>query len=247
MDDKICPACRAANDSDASYCDQCGLAIDANPAEGPFPDGDDGAGGCPACGGPVQDHGDGSGVCRSCGLELAAKDAGAPAAHNAAELAKKLTAAILAKISGGAPHERAVSEACHEVVGGGARAAGAAPAAGAVDAPDAPVRACPVCGAQNAVHADRCAECEVWFAPRHKPGPCPSCGEETSGDRCKCGAALTVDAAAAALEPSVRFLCSVCKQPFVKSLDECPDCGGKLLSADRLRAYADARIPDDRG
>jgi hypothetical protein len=40
------------------------------------------------------------------------------------------------------------------------------------------------------------------------------------------------------VEPSVRFVCARCKAPYSKFQDKCPDCGGGLLSADRLKAFA---------
>src|SRR5579885_1001348 len=63
MDETACPACTAAHDEDAKYCDQCGQPL-------VDPDKDEGDGDCPACGGIVDDQGDGKGVCRRCGLEL---------------------------------------------------------------------------------------------------------------------------------------------------------------------------------
>jgi len=231
MDETICPACKSDNESDAAYCDQCGQPLKSR--EG-APDAAAESGGCPACGGEVEDLGDGSGRCRACGLELSA----APEAEHdetSGTLAAALTAAILAKVRLGIPIDQAVSESCLKVLrSAGVDAERTAPPPAAAAAPLG--RACPVCGADCPAGVERCPDCQVWFSARHRSGPCPSCGETADGDKCACGAALTVPAIAATLEPTVKFLCSTCKQPFVSRPEQCPDCGGAMISADRLRA-----------
>ena len=54
MEDPVCPACKAVNDEEAAYCDQCGQHLRA--AEAPV------EGDCPACGGVVETGADGDGV-----------------------------------------------------------------------------------------------------------------------------------------------------------------------------------------
>jgi|GEM_PF-1746061 len=236
MEDRTCPACRSDNEPDASYCDQCGQPLSPpKSAKGA----DDEGGGCPACGGEVEDRGGGNGVCRSCGLELSETPEEESEGDHDDSLAGALIAAILAKIRAGKPMDSAVAESCRQVLKSAGAAPAAAPAPGAPKTADAP-NPCPVCGTSNPPGAERCSECEVWFSSRHRPGECPSCGETASGDKCACGAFLTAPAAAGVLDSSAKFLCSVCKQPFVAAQAACPDCGGSMISADRLRAYARA-------
>jgi len=110
MDHPICPACKAENDDEAAYCDQCGQPLtEAQAAE------DAVEGGCPACGGVVDNRGAGLGVCRSCGLELREAAGEAPPAKADAGTVERLTKAILEKTGAGIPLEKAVAEGCREV------------------------------------------------------------------------------------------------------------------------------------
>jgi len=61
-----------------------------------------------------------------------------------------------------------------------------------------------------------------------------------SGDKCECGAIMTLPKLLEYVEPSVKFVCSRCKAPYAVFQTKCPDCGGGLLSADRLKAFAAA-------
>jgi len=61
-----------------------------------------------------------------------------------------------------------------------------------------------------------------------------------TGDKCECGAILTLPKLLQYVEPSVRFVCSRCKAPYSKVQEKCPDCGAGLISADRLKAFAAA-------
>ncbi len=236
MSEKTCPACRRENAEDAAYCDQCGQHLSPPAAAASEEDGPDASAldACPACGGKVEDRGDHGGVCLSCGLELvAATDEDDTGEDN--PVVRALSTAIIAKLRAGIPMEQAVADACRRVL----RDDGPEPTAAADPRPvhTAPGRACPVCGGAADAGQARCSECAVWFSARHAPGPCPRCGETADGGRCECGALLTVPEVAAALEPSVRFLCATCKQPYVTRPEKCPDCGGeRLLDAGRLRA-----------
>ena len=132
------------------------------------------------------------------------------------------------------PLDQAVSESCEEVLGH-LPPESAAPAEGAAAAASVP---CPLCGRENAGEAERCAGCGLWFEKRHAPGECPACGRTASGDKCPCGALLTLPALLKLVEPSVRFVCAKCKAPYVASAPSCPDCGGSMVSAERLQAFA---------
>jgi len=236
MSETTCPACKSENEDDALFCDQCGQPLPSHAAANPKPAEPGDADACPACGGEVEDLSDGSGRCRACGLELVAtpdeEDAGADRS-----VARALSTAIIANVRRGQELEHAVADACRKILDSLGAEPERAHESDASAAPTAPLgRACPVCGADCAGGAERCPECAVWFSARHRPGPCPSCGESADGAKCRCGALLTSPAIAAALEPSVRFLCAKCKTPFVSRPEECPDCGGSLISADRLRA-----------
>jgi predicted amidophosphoribosyltransferase len=227
MSETTCPACKSENAEDALFCDQCGQNLSKQPGTGAPEEAE--YGGCPACGGEVEELANGGGRCRSCGLELAAMP-DEPEDAITGVLAQSLTEAIIADMRRGRELESAVADACRRILGAG----NANPDA---PAPSAPLgRACPVCGESCAAGAARCPKCAVWFAAKHAAGPCPSCGTNVSSDKCACGALLTVPAIAKALEPSVRFLCAKCKQPFVSPPERCPDCGGAMISVGRLRA-----------
>jgi predicted amidophosphoribosyltransferase len=231
MDNPICPACRAENEDDAAYCDQCGQPLHA-------PEGAPSEGGCPACGGQVESRGDGKGVCRSCGLELVeTPEAGAaePTAPRLdAEAVERLSAAILQKVSGGMGLDKAVREACREIFPPAAVGGHEAAAAGDKHEP------CPLCGLETPASAPRCTGCGLWFQALRKPQPCPRCERPVSGGKCECGAILTLPALLDYIEPSVKFVCSGCKQPYAVSQGKCPDCGAGMISADRIKAFAAA-------
>jgi predicted amidophosphoribosyltransferase len=227
MEEKTCPACKAENDDDAAYCDQCGQPLTA-PESVP----EDAGGACPACGGVVESRGDGKGVCRSCGLELFETEADEPSSADPGTVAR-LTAAILRGANAGVPLEQAVADGCREVF------AASAPK----DAPPAPAAAgepliCPLCGAEGPAHAERCAGCGLWFGEPHGAHACPRCDREVRGGKCECGAILTLPKLLEYVEPAVRFVCSKCKAPYAVSQPKCPDCGGGLLSAERIKAFA---------
>ena len=223
MDLPICPACKAENDENAAYCDQCGQhLIETADAEGAAEPG------CPACGGVVEHAGEGKGVCKSCGLELHEEAVEAPPAKADEGAIARLTAAILEKTGAGASLEKAVADACREVF--------SAPAPAAREAGDA--QACPLCGAGCPDEARRCGGCGIWFHGSRTHQPCPRCDRMASGDKCACGAILTLTKLLQYVEPSVRFICSRCKAPYSKVHEKCPDCGGALLSADRIKDFA---------
>ncbi len=62
MEDLVCPACKAVNDGEAIYCDQCAQRLAPLPA-------DAAEDACPACGGKVEDQGERL-ACTGCGLQL---------------------------------------------------------------------------------------------------------------------------------------------------------------------------------
>ena len=55
---------------------------------------------------------------------------------------------------------------------------------------------------------------------------------------CACGALLTLPALLRCIEPSVRCVCSLCKQPYAVVQQKCPDCGGGMIGAEKLKDYA---------
>jgi predicted amidophosphoribosyltransferase len=238
MDQQACPACKAENDADAAYCDQCGQHLaPADPASAA----DEGA--CPACGGVVESRGGGKGVCAGCGLELV-ETPEEPAPKAGPDVAERLTAAILRRAAAGRTVEAAVAEACREVLS--APEDGAPPAsASPEEAPEAP-EPCPLCGFVVAAGAPRCAGCGLWLVEPRAPQPCPRCDRAVRGGKCECGAILTLAALTRYLDSSVRCVCARCKQPYAVSREKCPECGGALLSADRLKAYSEI-IESGRG
>jgi predicted amidophosphoribosyltransferase len=228
-ENRVCPACKSSNEEDAAYCDQCGQPLSAPPA-------DPGEGDCPACGGQVESRGEGKGVCLSCGLELVEtpeKKPDAPAAVAEPGAAGRLIAAILKRTGAGIDLENAVTQACHEVL---------AAAPGTVDAKaDEGPLPCPLCGAENPHDALHCAGCGLWFEKPRAPQPCLRCGRQVTGVQCACGAVLTLTKLLEYIEPSVRWVCALCKAPYAVPQPKCPDCGGGLLSADRIKAFAAER------
>ncbi|MFI5345051.1 MAG: zinc ribbon domain-containing protein [Elusimicrobiota bacterium] len=234
-DEPVCPACKSSNDPDASYCDQCGQPLAP-------PDAVDGAeGGCPACGGAVESRGDGKGVCSGCGLELVETPAEPAAPATDADAVARLTAAILRRTNGGLPIDQAVAEGCREVLGSPAPDASAPQASAPQAGAPAP---CPLCGVENAAEAQRCVGCGLWFGRLRKAQPCPRCERPVAGDgACECGAILTLPKLLEFIEPAVKFVCSRCRAPYAVAQAKCPDCGGGLISAERIKAFA-ARIGD---
>ncbi|MFI5360338.1 MAG: zinc ribbon domain-containing protein [Elusimicrobiota bacterium] len=225
MEPPICPACKAENDEDAAYCDQCGQhLIEATGSETPA------EGGCPACGGVVEDQGGGKGVCADCGLELSEAKSAAPSVKADAGAVERLTAAILEKTGAGLPLEKAVAEGCREVFS----------AAAAQPHEHGEPQECPLCGAECPDEAKSCGGCGIWFHGFRTPQPCPRCDRLVSSDKCECGAIMTLPKLLEYVEPSVKFVCSRCKAPYAVFQTKCPDCGGGLLSADRLKAFAAA-------
>ncbi len=109
-------------------------------------------------------------------------------------------------------------------------------------APPAAVVPCPLCGEPTRDDAPSCASCGLWFDAPRRPQPCPRCGQPAGPDSCACGAILTLDRLLEFLAPAVRFVCRKCKTPYARlpdaSATKCPDCGGGLLSAQRLKDYA---------
>jgi len=232
MDQPVCPACKAENDDEAAFCDQCGQNL--NPRD----DASAPEGGCPACGGVVENRGGGLGVCKGCGLELHEAEGEAPARPSFdAAAAARLTAAILRATSAGAPLEKAVAEACREVLGADPAEAGAPAGAGAGGEELEP---CPVCAAECGPNAPRCPGCGIWFSRPRSAQPCPRCERETDADACECGAILTLPKLLKYVEPRVRAICSRCKAPYAVAHEKCPDCGAGMISADRLKAFAAA-------
>ncbi|MBI3300042.1 MAG: zinc ribbon domain-containing protein [Elusimicrobia bacterium] len=98
---------------------------------------------------------------------------------------------------------------------------------------------CPVCGTENA--GKRCKGCLLNFEKSHEPLPCPKCEAEATGDTCSCGAILTLPKLLSFLDKSVRVVCPVCKQLFTVERKECSDCGAETRSADSLKAFAASR------
>jgi predicted amidophosphoribosyltransferase len=223
-DSSACPACKNENREEAAYCDQCGQHLL------PHEPGAEGDGDCPACGGKVESRGEGKGVCASCGLELVETPEEAPAPAADAGAAERLTAAILEKTKSGLPVERAVAEACREIF---------SQAAPEDSAPEGAPLPCPLCGAENPQSAPKCASCGLWFHRLRAPAPCPRCERPVVGDgKCECGAILTLPKLLEFVERSVRWVCLRCRAPYAQPQAKCPDCGGGLTSADRIKAFA---------
>jgi predicted amidophosphoribosyltransferase len=116
-------------------------------------------------------------------------------------------------------------------------------------APSAPVPApepgetasCPLCGEGNPAGAPQCGGCGLAFEKPRGGRTCPKCEAESSEDQCSCGAILTLAKLLEYVDPSVRVVCSVCKQPFTVERGECSDCGGETLPADALKKLAASR------
>lgn len=225
MENPTCPACHAVNEDDAAYCDQCGQPLSVPEAV------DDGAGGCcPACGGAVEIRDDGKGVCSRCGLELVEVPEPSSAKADAGTVAR-LTAAILSKTRAGRSVEEAVAEGCREVFD-------APPPEPAAKNEGEPIL-CPLCGENNPGEAARCGGCGLWFQGLRSSQQCSLCERSVFGDgKCECGAILTLPKLLEYIESSVRWICARCKAPYARTQANCPDCGGELLSSERIKAYA---------
>lgn len=100
--------------------------------------------------------------------------------------------------------------------------------------------ACPVCGAGNGARAGRCAGCGLCFGAAQ--GACPRCEAEAEGDKCECGAVLTLSRLLGYVDGSVKVVCSTCKQIYTIDRAACSDCGGQTRPADALRKLAASRI-----
>ena len=233
MEDTVCPACKAENEDDAAFCDQCGQPLTETPAAAEGAEGD-----CPACGGVVESRGDGKGVCAGCGLELVETPEEPPAVKAEEGTVERLTAAILNRTIAGMPLERAVAEACSQIF----QAPEAEKKADAAPKNEIKPETCPLCGAENPGGAVKCAGCGIIFRETRSAQACPRCEREVRGGKCECGAILTLRKLLEYVEPSVRFVCGRCKQPYAVFQPKCPDCGGGLLSADRLKAYAKSAV-----
>jgi DNA-directed RNA polymerase subunit RPC12/RpoP len=221
----ICEKCRSENEGDADYCDQCGAPLYKGPGTGD----EDDAVRCD-CGGAIKETTKGQGVCDSCGARYVDSDYD-PAAGNVApepgaketpgqELARR----IKEKLASGMPLDPAIEVSCEEFF------------SGTEDKPES--EPCPLCGKENVKGAAMCAGCRILF--RGKSVECPRCGEQASGDRCSCGAILTLKKLLEYMEPEVLYVCPKCHQPFEKTIVDCPDCGERVLHADRLKKHASA-------
>jgi ribosomal protein L40E len=156
-----------------------------------------------------------------------------PAAKADAGTVERLTARILAKARSGIPVERAVAEGCREVLGAPAQPA---PQAEKGESKLAP---CPLCGAPSPEDAEKCGGCGLWFDRLRSPQPCPRCERGVKGDgQCECGAILTLPKLLDYIEPAVRWVCVRCRAPYAVAQPKCPDCGGGLISAERIKAFA---------
>jgi DNA-directed RNA polymerase subunit RPC12/RpoP len=225
----ICGKCRSENESDADFCDQCGAPL----YKGPGSDGEDDDVRCD-CGGAIKETTKGQGVCSQCGARYVDSDYD-PAAENGGteptgkeSPGQELARRIKEKLAGGMPLDPAVELSCEEFFAGTDSAApGGEP--------------CPLCGKENVKGAAMCAGCRILF--RGKSIECPRCGAATSGDRCGCGAILTLKKLLEYMEPEVLHVCPKCHQLFEKPVLTCADCGERVLPADRLRKYAVSRQP----
>jgi len=138
---------------------------------------------------------------------------------------------ILEKTTAGASLKKAVEEACREVLKTSELAA----------PPREPAepRACPLCGEEGSSEGPQCSGCGLSFQEHGPTGPCPRCEDDSAVDgKCRCGAILTLSRLLEYVENSVRFICLRCKQPYAVARSACPDCGGELIAAERIKAYA---------
>lgn len=165
---------------------------------------------CPACGGQLKEVPSAVAMCKDCGIFLGAS--GHAEDHEEPEAKPK-------RFVSAAPQPQAEPEA---------------------EEPEAPVETepCPVCDTENAVDAPQCSGCRIAFQRLRRVIPCPKCGEETSDDVCSCGAVMTLPKLLSYVDKSVRMVCTACKTLITAQRDACPDCGGKLRSADALKDYA---------
>jgi predicted amidophosphoribosyltransferase len=79
MEDLTCPACKAVNDGEARYCDQCAQRLVPSD-DAPNDDA------CPACGGKVEERGERL-VCTGCELEFTRAEEAEPVVVKASEAA----------------------------------------------------------------------------------------------------------------------------------------------------------------
>jgi predicted amidophosphoribosyltransferase len=219
----VCQSCHSENDDDSDFCDQCATALDKNAAasiwereESP----------CPDCGGKVEETEPGKGVCSRCGVKLVSKETTPPPATGSASvLAGRLAEAIMVKLKAGLPLQDAIYRSCAELL-----------PEGATMPPEGEEVECPLCGKRTREAA--CPGCGLAFESSPASVRCPRCEEERSGDVCECGAILSLPKLLSFVDASVLYVCSKCRKPLTRYVSPCPDCGGALLLAARLKDRA---------
>lgn len=165
---------------------------------------------CPACGGAVREVPTTMAVCGDCGISLGEGGPDGTAGH----------AGGPAGAGGGAA---------------GREEPGAGPSADAGEA-----SACPVCGTENPARAAACAECRIAFGEGRRMLECPKCSERTDEEKCGCGAVLTLTKLLGYVDPSVKVVCTLCKQLYTIDRPTCSDCGSDTRPAEALKARASA-------
>jgi hypothetical protein len=228
----VCSKCYDENDDDARFCEQCGLALDRNP-EGVEPAAVESC--CPDCGGKVKNIREGEGVCTQCGAELVEdKDGARDEPPPELTPSRKLSRLIQEKLRTGLPLGLAIEAACDELI----------PGPSDVKRPEAPSpkienEECPVCGASNDKAAAKCSGCGILFSKSSaEPIPCPRCSMPCSGERCSCGAFLTLPKLLEYVDSTVLYVCPRCKQLFNAVTVKCSDCDAGVILAARLKRYA---------
>lgn len=166
---------------------------------------------CPACGGEVREVPSTAAECSDCGLALGA---------------------------GGPEEGHAGSEHDHGAPAKAGQKPAVVPAAPAPE--DDEKTACPVCGTENGARSGGCSGCGLRFDSRGAHA-CPKCEAEATGDKCECGAVLTLARLLEYVDGSVKVVCSTCKQIFTIDRAACSDCGGETRPADALKKLAAAR------
>jgi DNA-directed RNA polymerase subunit RPC12/RpoP len=231
-----CSKCGRENDDDASFCDQCGAALERVAQESEAAEAassNDEEGDCPDCGGRVEEVEEGKGVCVRCGAELIAKEGEAAPAAVELSPGQKLSRIIKLKLAAGMPIDFAIDSGCEEFLADPANPQGA-------DAQPAKAElvACPVCGQENEKSAARCGGCGIVFKARGITVECPRCMTPSSDGKCSCGAFLTLPKLLEVVDPSVMYVCPRCRQLFNAVTVNCTDCGAAVLLADRLKKHA---------
>lgn len=167
---------------------------------------------CPACGGGVREVPTTMAVCGDCGISLGEGGPDGAAPHGGGP-------------AGGDSHG---APADHD--GRGAEASAEA----------GPASPCPVCGTENPARADACSECRIAFGEGRRTLECPKCSERTDEEKCGCGAVLTLTKLLGYVDPSVKVVCTLCKQLYTLDRPACADCGSDTRPADALKARASA-------